>query len=171
MKTWEPKITLKPQHLLCSVPSAHGWHEMHPKGCTCKSAHTTFSKETIKLLEMFQAEWHSCLSWGTSKNSRSVPWLPGLPRSLQIPWQQVRVPHPHLEHLSSSQWLYLFWTSRKNESVFFICSSYMARRMCRGALRASWAIWRHERRWKTAEDMFFKTQTIYTPKWWNTISG
>lgn len=36
--------------------------------------------------------------------------------------------------------VYLFWTSRKNESVLFICSSYMARRMGKGAFKASWVI-------------------------------
>lgn len=34
----------------------------------------------------------------------------------------------------------LFCTSRKKESVLFICNSYMARRMGKGAFKASWVI-------------------------------
>lgn len=34
----------------------------------------------------------------------------------------------------------LFCTSKKNESVLFICNSYMARRMGRGAFKASCVI-------------------------------
>lgn len=34
----------------------------------------------------------------------------------------------------------LFCTSRKKESVLFICSSYIARRIGRGAFKASWVI-------------------------------
>lgn len=49
--------------------------------------------------------------------------------------------HPPLFLCWTQTLTYLFWTSRKKESVLFICNSYMARRIWRGALSASCVIW------------------------------
>lgn len=80
-----------------------GWHERHPTVCAFKTAHMTFSKETVILLGMTQPKWHNCLSRCIRKNSRLVlvaAWP--VRASLQIPWQQVRDLHPHLAHFSAS---------------------------------------------------------------------
>lgn len=60
-----------------------------------------------------------------------------------------RVP-PHSVSLLLTLWLHpcLFWTSRKKESVLFICSSYMARSMCRGHWGHQGAIWRPRKKQK-----------------------
>lgn len=46
----------------------------------------------------------------------------------------------------------LFCTSRKKESVLFICNSYIARRMGRGAFKASWVICIEKKKKGTSDD-------------------